>query len=370
MKRIFPPCDLARQAGPFRKELERACRKVIQSGRFVSGPEGKRFEHSFRRAVSSQWAVGTSSGTDALKLALIACGVKSGDEVITPAMTYVATAEAIIQAGARPVLVDIDPDTYCMNPDLVQAAMTRKTRVIVPVHLYGHPADMHALLKLARKYNVQVIEDAAQAHGAMIRGKKAGSFGRMACFSFFPTKNLGAYGDAGIVVGKRHIDMLTVRRLANHGGLKRDEHKFIGYANRLDELQAAFLNIKLTHLDAWNQKKHTLAKVYDKHLRDLPVGLPSEMPGTRHVYHQYVITCKSRDRVLSRLRKKGVGCLVHYPRALHQIPSLSFLRNRKRRFPVAERLAAQGISLPIYPELSVNDVKWISVQIHRVVNLV
>jgi len=254
MTKRFAPCDLSQQARILKKGLDRAFGRVLLSGTYASGQEVTRFESRFRNLQKTRWAVGTSSGTDAIRMALLACGIKTGDEVIVPAMTFIATAEAVLQTGAKPVLVDIEPQTYGMDPQLLEKYITKRTRVILPVHLYGHPADMPRIMRITRQYRLTLIEDACQAHLASIQGRTVGTFGRLAAYSFYPTKNLGAIGDGGIVVGRQMRDEKVVRRLINHGGLDRDEHRMLGFTARLDPLQAALLDVKLDHLKAWNLK--------------------------------------------------------------------------------------------------------------------
>lgn len=365
MTRPVPPCDLAREARAMRGGLEGASRRVFKAGRFIDGEEGHAFEGEFARYLGVRWAVGVSSGTDALRMALTVCGVGRGDEVILPAMTFVATAEAVIHTGARPVLVDIDPKTYCIDVRALEKAVTAKTRAVIPVHLYGHPAEMKRVQEIAARFHLDVVEDAAQAHGARAAGRRVGTFGRMSCFSFYPTKNLGAFGDAGLVAGRSPGDEKKVRRLINHGALQKNEHEEVGFTARLDELQAAYLRVKLPFLERWNQKRRSLAALYDRLLQGLPIVRPAERRGDVHVYHQYVIRCGSRDRVLRRLVELKVGALIHYPRPLHLVKSLCYLGYRKGRFPVSEQLARTALSLPIYPEMSPQDVQAVVAALRR-----
>jgi dTDP-4-amino-4,6-dideoxygalactose transaminase len=308
--------------------------------------------------------VGVGSGTDALHLALAACGVGPGDEVITVPHTAVATVAAIEMAGATPVLVDIDPARYTLDPARVEAALTERTRAIVPVHLYGCPAELAPILPLARAHGLYVVEDCAQAHGARYRGRRVGAWGHIAAFSFYPTKNLGACGDGGIVVTGDPALAERVRSLRQYGWRKRYVSREKGVNSRLDELQAAILRVKLRHLDAWNDARRALARQYTQRLADHGVTTPSEPGDGTHVYHLYVIRHARRDDLRDFLRERGIGSLIHYPVPVHRQPAYAAL-GAPGAFPVAERMAREVLSLPMYPELQTEEVTRVVKAIQR-----
>lgn len=349
----IPLVDLKAQYAAIRDEVDAAIRRVLDHTHFILGEEVQAFEAEFARYVGAQGAVGVASGTAALFLALKACGIGPGDEVITTAHTFIATAEAISHTGARPVFVDIDSATCSLDPHLVEQAITPRTKAILPVHLYGQPADMEPLLDIARRNGLRVIEDAAQAHGAEYRGRRCGSIGDLACFSFYPGKNLGAYGDGGAVTGNDPALLERVRKLRDHGRTTKYEHEEVGYGERLDALQAAVLRVKLAHLDDWTAARRRWAAAYTELLAGLPVLTPVEAPGRKHVYHLYVIRVpEGRDSLLSFLKQRGVGAGIHYPVPLHR--QLAYARDgyADLRLPETEKAAAQVLSLPLYPELT------------------
>jgi dTDP-4-amino-4,6-dideoxygalactose transaminase len=321
---------------------------------FIGGDEVKAFEAAFASYQRTAHCVGTASGTAALFLALKALGIGRGDEVITSPHTFIATAEAILQTGAVPVFVDIDPVTFNLDPSLIEDAVTPRTKAVVPVHLYGQIADMDAIMAVAQRHGLRVIEDAAQAHGAELNGRRAGAWGDAACFSFYPGKNLGAYGDGGAVCTHDSALAERIAKLRDHGRTSKYEHELVGYGERLDALQAAILAAKLPHLDAWNEARRRHAAWYDRALRDLPgVRTPAQMPGARHVYHIYCIAVEGdRDQLLKAMNARGIGAGVHYPIPLHKQPALRFLGYEPGAFPHTERAAASIISLPIYPEMT------------------
>ena len=361
--RRIPLVDLRAQYAELRDEIDDAVRRVIESSQFILGPEVTAFEEAFADYVGSPACVGVASGTAALHLALVACGVGLGDEIITTPHTFIATAEAISHTGARPVFVDIDPDTYTLDPELVRRALTPRTRAIVPVHLYGHPADMTPLLELAERHGLWIVEDAAQAHGAEYDGKRCGAIGHLAAFSFFPGKNLGAYGDAGAVTGSSVELLERVRKLRDHGRTSKYVHDTIGYGERLDALQAAILKVKLRHLERWTEARRRIAARYAAGLSAAAVQLPREKPGARHVYHLYVVQADERDELLSGLVDAGVGAGVHYPVPLHRQPAYGSMGDLV--FPVTERAASRVVSLPVYPELSDPEVDYVVDQVVR-----
>jgi dTDP-4-amino-4,6-dideoxygalactose transaminase len=350
MSRI-PLVDLRAQYERIKPEIDAALQRVIDQTAFILGPEVSGFEESFARYVGAPDAVGVASGTAALHLALRACGVGAGDEVITSAHTFIATAEAISHSGARPVFVDIDPRTFAIDPELVERAITPRTRAIVPVHLYGHPADMGALRAIAGRHGLHVIEDAAQAHGARWGEASCGTLGHLACFSFYPGKNLGAFGDAGAVTGTDLALLKRVRLLRDHGRTSKYEHEEIGFGERIDALQAAVLHAKLPHLEAWTEARRAHARRYDDLLADVDVVTPFEAPGVRHVYHLYVIRTARRDDVCARLQARGIGAGVHYPLPVHRQPAYLRQGYGTLSLPVTEQAAREVLSLPLYPEL-------------------
>ena len=348
----IPLVDLRAQYQAIRPEIDVAISRVLDATSFILGREVADFETAFAAFTGAREAVGVASGTGALELALRACGIGDGDEVITAAHTFTATAEAIWHTGARPVFVDIDPVDFCIDPALVEAAVTPRTRAIIPIHLYGQPADMPALLDIARRHGLRVIEDAAQAHGARIGDGAVGSLGDLACFSFYPGKNLGAYGDAGAVTGNDHELTSRVRLLRDHGRTTKYEHEAIGFGERLDALQAAVLGVKLGHLPAWTDLRRAHANRYRALLTETPVELPTEVDGRYHVYHLFVIRTARRDALAEHMREAGVDVGIHYPIPLHRQPAYAGLGYREGDLPETERAASEILSLPMYPELT------------------
>jgi dTDP-4-amino-4,6-dideoxygalactose transaminase len=347
----IPFVDLAAQYRTLRHEMDPAIQKTIEETAFVQGDRVRSLERDFAAYCGAKFGVGSSSGTSALHVALLTAGVGPGDEVITVSHTFIATVESIIHAGAEPVFVDIDPVTYCMDPGKLEAAITPRTKAIVPVHLYGQCADMDPILEIARRKNLLVIEDAAQAHGSDANGKRAGSMGAMAAFSFYPGKNLGAYGDAGMITTSDEAYARKMALLVDHGRTTKYSHDLIGYNYRLDGVQAAVLSVKLRHLDDWNRSRRRLAHRYNELLKDLPVVTPQEKRG--HVYHLYVIQVDDREGLGKALAEVGVATGVHYPLPLHLQPALKHLPGAgKGRLPVTEQVAARILSLPMFPELT------------------
>ncbi|OQA43627.1 MAG: UDP-2-acetamido-2-deoxy-3-oxo-D-glucuronate aminotransferase [Chloroflexi bacterium ADurb.Bin325] len=352
MSEAIPLVDLRAQYAVIREEVTAAMQRVLDSAGFIMGPEVSNFEAAFARYIGAREAVGVASGTAALHLALLACGVGPGDEVITTTFTFYATAEAIAQAGATPVFVDIRPDTYNMDVTQLAAALTPRTRAIIPVHLYGQAAEMAAIGEFARQHGLWVIEDAAQAHAAEHRGQRCGTLGDIACFSFFPSKNLGCYGDGGMVTSNNPELAARVRRLRDHGRIAKYEHAEMGWAYRLDALQAAVLDAKLPHLDAWIVARRRAARYYTELLADVPVGLPVELPDNRHVYHLYVVRSQARDALVEHLHRAGIGASIHYPLPLHLQPVYRDRGWGPGSFPAAEAAAAEVLSLPLYAEIT------------------
>jgi dTDP-4-amino-4,6-dideoxygalactose transaminase len=341
------------QYSAHREEIDQAMRRVLDGGRYILGPEVETFEKELAQYCEVRHAIGCGSGTEALHLALAALGIGSGDEVITVAHTAVATAVAIRLCGATPVFADIDPATYTIDPDDVERAVTSRTKAIVAVHLYGQPADLDALSTVAKKHGIALVEDCAQAHGARWRGRRAGSIGDIACFSFYPTKNLGAIGDGGAVATSSDALASRVRLLREYGWAERYVSHIEGWNSRLDELQAAILRVKLRHLDSDNERRREIARRYDDALRDCGVDLPAAREGADHVYHLYVIASSRRDALQAHLRERGVGALVHYPVPIHRQPAYAAMG--QRALPNTERAAASVLSLPMYPELTAEE---------------
>jgi dTDP-4-amino-4,6-dideoxygalactose transaminase len=348
-----PMVDLQAQLRRIRPEIDAAVAGVIDSTRFIGGEECARLEEEFAAYCGAARACGVANGTDALTLALRAYGVGPGDEVVTVANTFIATGEAILLNGARPVFVDVDEATFTMDPARVERAITDRTRVILPVHLYGHPADTTAIGAIAARHGLPVLEDAAQAHGAERRGRRAGALGHAACFSFYPGKNLGAYGDGGMVVSSDEAWLSRVRQVANHGGgANKYDNVVLGTNSRLDALQAAVLRVKLRHLDAWNEERRVRVRAYERALAGIPgVVLPREPEGARSAWHLYTIRLSERDALQEHLAAKGIATAVHYPRPIHLQPALAAAGGRPGDLPVSERLSREVLSLPLYPEL-------------------
>ncbi|MBI2881352.1 MAG: DegT/DnrJ/EryC1/StrS family aminotransferase [Candidatus Tectomicrobia bacterium] len=364
----MPLCDVRAQYDRIRGEIDRAVHSVIQSGRFIGGTAVADFEASFARFCGTRLCVGTSSGTSALALALRALGVGPGDEVITPALTFIATAAAVHQAGARPVLADIEPATMTLDPARVERALTPRTKALLPVHLFGLPADMPAIREIAEKRNLLIVEDAAQAHGAEACGGRVGGLGHAGCFSFFPSKNLGAFGDAGAMVTDDEGVANRTRMLGNHGRRAKYLHGELGSNDRLDALQAAVLSVKLNHLEKWTEERRRAAQWYREALDGLPLRLPAEPEGRRCVYHLFVIRTPERDRIREALAEEGIETGIHYDPPLHLQPALANLPGgggRPGEFPEAERAAREVLSLPLYPELTQEQVRQIAAVIAR-----
>ena len=355
-----PLVDLGAQYDSLRDEIDEAIRRVLDNQSFILGEEVDRFESAFASYVGAPGAIGVASGTAAIHLALQACGVGPGDEVITTAHTFIATAEPISNLGARPVFADIDLESYAIDPAHVEALIGPRTKAILPVHLYGHPADMGRLREIADRHGLKLIEDAAQAHGAEIDGRRVGSIGDLACFSFYPGKNLGAYGDAGAVTGTDEELMAVVRKLRDHGRTSKYEHEMIGSGERLDALQAAILDVKLRHLESWTEARRTNARRYATRLDGAKVVLPVERPGARHVYHLFVVRVAGRDEVLAGLKEAGIGAGIHYPLPLHRQPAYLDQGFGSVSLPKTEEAAREVLSLPLYPELSAEQVDHIA----------
>lgn len=347
-----PFVDLRAQYQALAGELQQAISAVLDRGDFILGEEVGLFEEEFAAYCEAAYAVGIDSGTAALELALRSFGIGPGDEVITSANTFIATVSAIADTGARPVLVDIDPETYNIDGSQIEGAITERTKGVIPVHLYGHPADMDPILQIAQRYGLVVIEDACQAHGAKYKGKRVGSLAHAAVFSFYPAKNLGAYGDGGIVVTNDTRVAEVVQMLRNHGQREKYHHILRGYNHRLDTLQAAVLRVKLKYLDAWNAARREHAQLYGELLADSPIVRPAEADYAEPVYHLYAVRAKDRDGLRAYLRDKGIATGIHYPIPIHLQPACRDLGYEKGSFPVTEEYAEQVLSLPMYAELT------------------
>lgn len=355
-----PFVDLAAQYATIKDEVTDAIGKVLNRTDFILGRDVELFEEEFAAFCEAQHAVGVDSGTSALELALRAYDIGPGDEVITVANTFIATTLAISYTGATPVLVDVDPETYNIDVTLLEGAITPRTKAIMPVHLYGQPADMDPILELAEQHGLVVIEDACQAHGARYKGRRTGSLGHAAAFSFYPGKNLGAYGDAGAVVTSDARVAETLRRLRNYGSVKKYHHELRGFNRRLDTLQAAVLRIKLRYLDGWNEARRHHAKQYDKLLAGSGIVTATQASFASSVYHLYVIRLQAREQLQAHLATEGIATGIHYPIPIHLQPTYHDLEYKRGDFPVTERYAGQILSLPMYPEIAENAIEYIT----------
>jgi dTDP-4-amino-4,6-dideoxygalactose transaminase len=358
---MIPFLDMKARHAPLREEYLRAIAEVIDSGSFSGGRVVEHFENDFAAYLGARHAVGVGSGTEALWLALLGLGIGPGDEVITVPMTFAATVEAICLTGAKPVFVDIDKRTYTMNPAALRSVLTRKTKAIVPVHLFGQPADMDPILEFARAHGLRVIEDAAQAHGSEYKGMKAGSIGDAGCFSFYPGKNLGAFGEGGAVVTDDEDLARRIRVLGNHGQSRKNRHSEIGWNCRMDGIQAAVLEIKLQHLDRENQLRRNHARAYDDGLSRFPdLVAPFAAADRQHVFHIYAVRAANRRHLLSVLEAEGIGFGIHYPVPVHLQGAYRKLGYSRGDFPVAEQCADEFVSLPIYPEMTSEQIAHIT----------
>jgi dTDP-4-amino-4,6-dideoxygalactose transaminase len=355
-----PFLDLKAHHVPLIEEFDAAIREVIASGAFAGGPFVEKFEEKFAAYCGSKHAIGVGNGTDALWLTLLALGIGEGDEVITVPNTFIATAEAIIYCKAKPVFVDVDQATFTMDPTKLEKRVTARTKAIIPVHLFGQPADMDPILEVARAHGLFVIEDAAQAHGAEYKGRKAGTMGDAGCFSFYPGKNLGAFGEAGAVVTNDADLREKIRNLRDHGQTQKYHHTLMGWNCRMDGIQAAVLSIKLCHLEEGNFLRRQHALQYNQAFAGLDaVATPFEANYARHVYHVYAIRVQERDEVWRSLQEKGIGCAVHYPIPIHLQEACRNLGYKSGAFPVAETLAEEFLSLPMFPELREGQIEHV-----------
>ena len=357
---MIPFVDLKAQYQSIKHEIDAAVGGVLESASFVLGKEVVAFEEAFSAYVHTAHCIAVNSGTSALHLALLAAGIGPGDEVITVPFTFVATVAAIGYSGARPVFVDIDPRSFTMDVTRIEAAITPRTKAIMPVHLYGHPADMDPILEIARRHGLVVIEDAAQAHGAEYKGRQAGSIGDMGCFSFYPGKNLGAYGEGGAVVTGNPDFVRTIRMLRDWGAERKYHHVLKGYNYRMEGLQGAILRVKLRHLDKWTDMRRSHAAVYTELLRDTGMKTPGTMPYARHVWHVYGIRSENRDLLIGNLQEQGIQSNIHYPFPIHLLPAWADLGYREGDFPESEAAAREELSLPMFAELTREQVEQVS----------
>jgi dTDP-4-amino-4,6-dideoxygalactose transaminase len=354
-----PLVDLHAQYRTIKQEITTAFEDVLETMQLFLGPQTRAFEDEFAAYCNCRYGVGLSSGTDALTLALRACGIGSGDEVITVSNTFIATVEAVALAGALPVFVDIDPGTYTMDHRQLDAALTSRTRAILPVHLYGHPVDMQHVLDFARLHGLRVIEDASQAHGATYRGKRVGSLGDIGCFSLYYSKNLGAYGEAGICVTNNDELAETLRVLRDHGSRVRYRHELLGVNARLDEVQAAVLRVKLRYLEQWNAARQSHAMAYTRQLQDVVEAVPGAQSWGTHVYCYYVVQVPQRDHLRMRLEQEGIGTNIHYPTPIHLQPACAKYGSGRGALPVTEAVSQRILSLPMYPELTDEQIQLV-----------
>lgn len=357
---MIPFLDLRAQYALIQQQIESAVTNVLRSGHYVLGDEVVAFEEEFAAYCGTRHAIAVNTGTSALHLALIAAGIKAGDEVITSPFTFIASAAAIRYIGARPVFVDIDPKTFNIDPNQIERAITPRTKAILPVHLYGQMAPMNDILIIAARHGLAVIEDACQAHGAEYDGQRAGSIGVSGCFSFYPGKNLGAYGEGGIVVTSNDEQARKIRMLRDWGQERRYHHVMEGYNYRMDAIQGAILRVKLRQLEAWTEARRTRARLYTKLLTGSELVLPAEMDGNRHVWHVFAVRSADRDSLRARLLHDGIETGLHYPTPVHLQPAYADLGHKRGDFPEAETASNSVLSLPIYPELSERDVAFIA----------
>lgn len=362
---MVPYLDLKTQYRNMEAEIKAAINRVLDSGQYSLGDEVNTLEQEFSDYCQTQYGIGVNSGASALHLALLAAGVQPGDEVITVSATFVATVAAIGYTGAKAVLIDINPHTLNMDTRLIESAITEKTRVILPVHLHGHPADMDPILAMARAFNLTVIEDAAQAHGARYKNKPIGGLGDMGCFSFYPGKNLGAYGEAGMIVTNNPDYAQTIRQLRDWGQTSKNEHRLKGYNYRMDNIQAAILRAKLKYLDEWNEARRTHADSYTKKLSPLPVTLTKPERYTLPAYHVFALRTPYRDGLKNHLAQHNINTGIHYPTPIHQQPAYFDLGYQDGDLPITEQVARELLSLPMYPELTDTDIDTVCTAIIR-----
>lgn len=358
---MIPMVDLKTQYQLLKTEIDKAVLDAIESTQFILGPNVTSLEQEATAYLGTGHAVACASGTDALQLAILAAGIRPGDEVITSPFTFIATAEAICYAGATPVFVDIDPKTFNIDPALIEAAITPRTKAIIPVHIFGQPADMEAITAICKKHNLQLIEDCAQSFGASVNGKLTGSIGKLGCFSFFPSKNLGCYGDGGMVTCATAELAEELKVLRNHGSRVRYHHHVIGYNSRLDDIQAAILRVKLKRIDQFNNGRRRVAHLYSELLKDVAT-VPFEDGKGVHVYHQYTLLTDQRDRIMAKLAEKQIASAVYYPIPLHK-QEVFAAACAGVNLPVAEAVSSRCMSLPVFPEMTEEQVRQVAVAV-------
>jgi len=355
-----PFLDFSEQYQTIKDEIDVGLKSVFEKGNFILGQEEKDFEVNFAKFCNAQYAVGVNSGTDALYLALAALDVKPQDEVILPSFTFIATALCISYTGAKPIFVDIEEETYNIDPQKLKDAITDKTKAVIPVHLYGQPANMDEINAIAKERNITVIEDACQSHGSEYKGKRVGSLGDIACFSFYPTKSLGGFGDGGMVISNSQEIYEKIQMLRDYGRKGRYEHKIKGYNSRLDTVQAVILDAKLKHLDDWNKMRDVNAAIYCELLKDVEaVQTPTIQDDRSHVFQTFAVRLKERDKVLEEMKNKGIGVLIHYPIPLHLQEAYSDLNHKVGDFPVSELVANEVLSLPLFPHMKKEQIEYV-----------
>ncbi len=351
---MIPIIDLKREYQSISSEIDNKLLNLMKNGYYVLGDEVKLFEEEFAEYVGTKYAVSVNSGSDAIYLALKSLKIHDGDEVITVSHTFSSTIDGITRNGATPVMVDIEPNYYCMDTSLIESRITERTKAILPVHIYGHPVNMKEIHRLAKEYGLFVIEDACQSHGALYDGKKTGNLGEIGCFSFYPSKNLGCYGDGGIMVTNNFEVYQLLKMLRNYGQSKKYHHELVGINSRLDEMQAAVLRVKLKYLEEWNEKRRKIANIYNKQLNGLDIVVPREEKGSKHVYYVYVLRTKERDHLKKELLKHGIQTQIHYPIPMHRQGSYSEYNNGK--LPVTEKICGEILSIPMNPWLRNDEV--------------
>lgn len=358
---MIPFVDLKMEYEELMKEINQAVQTVLESGQFILGKEVETFEKEFSKYVGTKFGIGVNSGSDALFVALKTLGIGKGDEIITVSHTFISTVDAISRNEANPVFVDVDLETYTIDIAQIEKKISPKTRAIIPVHLYGHPADMEPIMEIAEKHNLFVIEDACQAHGAQYKHAKVGGIGHIGCFSFYPSKNLGAYGDAGMITTNNEELANKLKKMRNYGESRKYYYDFVGVNSRLDEMQAAVLRVKLRYLDEWNEKRRKLAKLYDALLDNTDIVTPVEREYAKHVYHLYVVRHKRRNELQQYLLNRGIETLIHYPIPVH----LQEAYKINDKLPVTEKICSEILSLPMFPWLKESEVEEISENVKR-----
>lgn len=357
MKIMIPFSDLKRQYQNIKSEIDECVQFCLENTTFIGGPDIQKFENAFAKYLNINYCVACANGTDSLEILLKSLGIGYDDEVIVPAISWISTSEAVSSLGAKPVFVDVDPDYYTINPKLIEEKITNKTKAIIPVHLYGHPANMKLIMKIAQNYDLKVLEDCAQAHGAKIDGKMVGTFGHAASFSFYPGKNLGAFGDAGGMISNNKEIAVTARRIANHGQLVKHTHIIEGRNSRLDAIQARILNVKLPYLTEWINKRNTIASKYLKEIKNPKLKLPVVNTGYHHAFHLFVIRSESRNSLIELLNENGIGSSIHYPTALPFLPCYESLKHNSSDFPISFQYQNQILSIPMFPELEPTEIQ-------------